>query len=543
MSSLFTFFTALVVSVTLIPLMMRIAPRLGMVDQPDPRKVHTTPTPRVGGVGIVIGSLIPIAFWVPIDNSVLAYLFGALVLLGFGLWDDSRELGHYVKFVGQLIAVLAVVYYGDVYVRTLPFTDLEPLSPAIGKPFTVFAIVGMINAINHSDGLDGLAGGLSILSLSCIAYLAFLANDSTVVTIAIAILGGVFGFLRYNTHPAKVFMGDGGSQFLGFTLAFLAIVLTQNVNPALSPALPALILGLPIIDILAVFAQRAYHRMNWFRATKNHIHHRLLEVGFHHYESVVIIYTIQAVFVVSAMMFRYESDMLITTLYLGVCALVFASLYLALNNGWRVPRGRGSDGHALITSLKKSPLLTKWPLGLVTLAISSLFLITSIITKNVSQDLGIGAIALAGILLVSLIIKIDKGSFVLRAVAYVTSAFVVYLESNLIDSDASFLNSIEVVYFVLLAIAIAIAVRLSDTVEFRINPMDYLVIFIVLSAGVLAKNAPLQDNFGFMVVKLVILFYGCELIISRARSRLNPLTLFGFTALLILGLRGIIPEW
>ena len=542
MSSLFTFFTALVVSVALIPLMMRVAPRLGMVDQPDPRKVHTTPIPRVGGVGIVIGSLIPIALWVPVDNGILAYLFGAVVLLIFGLWDDSRELGHYIKFIGQFIAVLAVVYYGDVYVRTLPFTEMEPLSPAIGKPFTVFAIVGMINAINHSDGLDGLAGGLSILSLSCIAYLAFLASDTTVVTIAFAILGGVLGFLRYNTHPAKVFMGDGGSQFLGFTLAFLAIVLTQNVNPALSPALPALILGLPIIDILAVFGQRAYHGMNWFRATKNHIHHRLLEIGFHHYESVVIIYTIQTFFVVSAIMLCYESDMLIMALYLAVCALVFALLYLALHKAWRVPRTRGSNGHSMVISLKKSPILTKWPLGFVTLAIPSLFLITSVTTKSVSQDLGIGAVALAGILLVSLVIRIDKGSFVFRAVAYVTSAFVVYLESNFIKGDLWFLNSIDIAYFVLLAIAIAIAVRLSDNVEFRTNPMDYLVIFIVLSAGILMKNAPLQDNFGFMVVKLVILFYGCELIISRAQSRLNPLTLLGLATLLILGLRGIIPE-
>ena len=133
MSSLFTFFTALVVSVTLIPLMMRVAPWLGMVDQPDARKVHTIPTPRVGGVGIVIGSLLPIALWVPIDNSILAYLFGALVLLVFGLWDDSRELGHYVKFIGQFIAVLAVVYYGDVYVRTLPFTEIDRKSTRLNS--------------------------------------------------------------------------------------------------------------------------------------------------------------------------------------------------------------------------------------------------------------------------------------------------------------------------------------------------------------------------------------------------------------------------
>lgn len=528
-------------SVTLIPVMMRVAPRLGMVDKPDPRKVHTTPTPRVGGVGIVMGSLIPISLWIPLDHSILAYLIGALILLVFGLWDDSHELGHYAKFIGQFIAVITVVYYGDVYVRTLPFAGLEPLTPFIGKLFTVFAIVGMINAINHSDGLDGLAGGLSVLSLSCVAYLAFLANDNTIVTIAFAILGGVFGFLRYNTHPAKVFMGDGGSQFLGFTLAFLVIVLTQNVNPALSPALPALILGLPIIDILAVFAQRVYHRMNWFRATKNHIHHRLLEIGFYHYESVVVIYMIQTVFVVSAILLRYESDMLIMVLYSGVCALIFTLLYFARNHNWRVPRSHGSNNsHGIFVSFRKSPVLTRWPLGLVTFTVPLLFVATSVITESVTQDLGIGAMVLAGVLSVSLIIKIDKGSFVLRAIAYITSAFVVYLESDFIGSDMLFLNSIEVIYFIALAVAIAVAVRFSDTVEFHTNPMDYLVILIVLSAGVLAKNTLLQDNFGFMVIKLVILFYGCELIISRAQSRLNPLMLFGLSALVILGLRGII---
>jgi UDP-GlcNAc:undecaprenyl-phosphate GlcNAc-1-phosphate transferase len=539
-SNLFIFFTALVVSVALIPLMIRLAPRLGMVDQPDPRKVHTTPIPRVGGVGIVIGSLIPILLWVPLNDDMLAYLFGALVLLVFGLWDDSRELGHYVKFIGQFIAVLAVVYYGDVYVRNLPFMGLEPLSASIGKPFTVIAIVGMINAINHSDGLDGLAGGLSILSLSCIAYLAYLANDTTVVTISFATLGGVLGFLRYNTHPAKVFMGDGGSQFLGFTLAFLAVVLTQNANPALSPALPALILGLPIVDILAVFAQRIYHRMNWFRATKNHIHHRLLEIGFHHYEAVVIIYTIQTLFVVSAVLLSYESDTLIIALYLSVCSLIFILLYIASRISWRVPREHATSGMpGVVHSLKISPLMTKWPLGLVTLAIPLLFLTTSLATNSVSYDLGIGATVLAVILLVALIIRLAKDSFALRAVAYVTSAFIVYLESRFIDAQIPFMNEVDVVYFVVLAVAIALAVKLSDTDEFRTNPMDYLVIFIVLSAGILSKNMPLQDNVGFMVIKLVILFYGCELIISRTRSRLNPLNLSGLTALVILGLRGL----
>ncbi len=150
---------ALVLSMVIIPIMVRLAPRLGMMDKPDPRKVHAIPIPRVGGVGIFFGALIPIVLLLPIDQTLVAYLFGALVLFAFGVMDDCKELGHYVKFIGQFIAVIAVVYYGDVYVSLLPFMGGEPVSALVGKPFTVIAIVGMINAINHSDGLDGLAGG------------------------------------------------------------------------------------------------------------------------------------------------------------------------------------------------------------------------------------------------------------------------------------------------------------------------------------------------------------------------------------------------
>ena len=127
MNGLINFFAALAISIAVIPLMIRLAPRLGMVDQPEPRKVHAKPISRVGGVGIVFGALIPLLLWMPLDASMFAYVFGALVLFGFGAWDDSHELGHYVKFVGQFIAVLTVVYYGDVYVHKLPFMDMERL--------------------------------------------------------------------------------------------------------------------------------------------------------------------------------------------------------------------------------------------------------------------------------------------------------------------------------------------------------------------------------------------------------------------------------
>lgn len=538
MNNLLVFFAALAISVAIIPLMIRLAPRLGMVDMPDPRKVHSKPVPRVGGVGIVFGVLIPLLLWMPLDEAMIAYTFGALVLFGFGAWDDSHELGHYVKFIGQFIAVLGVVYYGDVYVEVLPFMDMEHLPDSIAKPFTVFAMVGMINAMNHSDGLDGLAGGMSVLSLSCIAYLAFLADGQQVVSISIAVLGGIMGFLRYNTHPARVFMGDSGSQFLGFTLGFLAILLTQDVNSALSPALPALFLGLPIVDILAVFAQRIYLGMNWFRASKNHIHHRLLELGFHHYEVVVIIYSIQMFFIASAIFLSYESDALILAIYLGVCSLVFVFLTLAERQEWRAHRRHGrSRFAAIVQSIKQHEFFTNGTTRIVAIVIPFMFLATSILATQVPRDFSLGAGVLAVILLLMLILGL-KDSIVFRAISYVTAAFVVYLETKYIGPESPVLRNVSFGLYALLMVSIWLSVRYASNIEFRTSPLDFLVIFVVLTVGIISHNHFHQDTLGIMAVKLIILFYGCELIFMKLKGRWNSLKL-NMSALITLSVLGI----
>jgi len=539
-SELVTFLTALVISMVVIPAMIKVAPRLGMVDLPDSRKVHSHPVPRVGGIGIVVGSLVPIIMWLPLDTTIRAYLFGAAVLLGFGAWDDSRELGHYTKFIGQFVAVLAVVYYGDLHVKVFPFIYSDGVPPSIGKPFTVFAMVGMINAINHSDGLDGLAGGLSILSLACIAYLASLADGTMVVHVAIAALGGVFGFLRYNSHPAQVFMGDSGSQFLGYTLAFLAVALTQNVNPALSPALPLLFLGLPIIDILAVFAQRIYHGMNWFRATKNHIHHRLLGLNFDHYEAVVIIYSVQAFFVVSAILLRYESDAFISSIYLGTCGLLFGFLLFAQRYGWRAHRSNTvSVATRIVQYIYRHKILANGPLYLVGALVPLFFVVVSVGTQDVPIDFAVLSASIGGILLAFLLLGGRSDSLTARAGIYLTAATMVYLASEYSDRFADFLEMIETPLFVIAAIAIALAVRFSNEVRFRTTPMDYLLIVIVISVGFLSRYAVAHQDLAAMLTKLVVMFYGCELLITRMRQRWNPLVVATLISLAVLGLRGL----
>jgi UDP-GlcNAc:undecaprenyl-phosphate/decaprenyl-phosphate GlcNAc-1-phosphate transferase len=215
------------ISMLVIPLAIRLAPYIGMVDQPDPRKVHKVPVPRVGGLGIAAGTMIPFFFLARFDAVALSFIVGCLVLLVFGVWDDARQISHWPKFLGQLTAVGVVVFWGDLYVTRLPFIEGAVLSPAVGKVFTMFAMVGVINAINHSDGLDGLAAGETLLSLTALAFLGYLTQSGFMTDVALGMIGGLLGFLRYNTHPARVFMGDAGSQVLGFGVAFLVVYLTQ----------------------------------------------------------------------------------------------------------------------------------------------------------------------------------------------------------------------------------------------------------------------------------------------------------------------------
>ncbi|MGI9301481.1 MAG: glycosyltransferase family 4 protein, partial [Gammaproteobacteria bacterium] len=252
MNPVLVLFASMLICMLVIPLMHRLAPYLRMLDEPGERKVHQQPIARVGGFGIVLGAAAPLLLWLTTHPALVWFLFGAAVLLVFGAVDDRYNISHYYKFIGQLIAVVPLVTLGDVYIDRLPLLAGVEVAPWIGQALTVFAIVGMINAMNHSDGLDGLAGGEALLSLIAMCFLAyaFLGSvgptpiagmDSAVVTGVVALvlgtaaIGGVLGFLRYNTHPARVFMGDTGSQFLGFSVGFIAVLMVTRVDRDLSP--------------------------------------------------------------------------------------------------------------------------------------------------------------------------------------------------------------------------------------------------------------------------------------------------------------------
>lgn len=540
-TALILLISAAVISMAVIPLMMRVAPRLGMIDEPNARKVHAQPVSRVGGIGIVIGAMLPLLIWLPMDPLLRAFLFGSAVLMLFGAVDDARELGHYVKFIGQGIAVLTVVYAGDLWVQRVPFLDAT-LPGWFGKPFTVFAMIGVINALNHSDGLDGLAGGEALLSLIAIVYLASLAEaDIGAVAIAMVTIGGLFGFLRFNTHPARVFMGDSGSQYLGFTLGFLAVLLTQRVNTAISPAVVLLLIGLPAIDIVAVLYLRIRNGMNWFRATRNHIHHRLLDLGFAHYETVVIIYSVQALMVSAGILLRYQSDWLLTGLYFGAVIALFGAITTAERRGWRA--GRGTFTAPLsnaLAGLRDSRWLRRAPQALVAVAVPLALVGGVALVTEVPRDFAVISAVLAIVLAAELLFGADRSSIVRRGIVYVTVVFVTYLLANEPRLDTALHQRVEVLFYATLAVAIGLTIRYSRDIEFRTTPTDYLLVFIVLAIGIVPGELFAGNEIAAGLIKAVILIYGCELLLHEGAGRRNPLTLAALAALGWLALSGLV---
>ena len=543
MNPLFELTLAVAVSMLVIPLVRRLAPRFGLVDMPDPRKVHTVPIPRVGGWGITVGSLVPLLLVFKLDPLVQSFLVGCLTLFAFGIWDDARTIGHWTKFAGQLVAVATVVYYGDLWVSRVPFID-GALPAWLGKPFTMFALIGVINAINHSDGLDGLAGGESILSLTALAILGYMSGSPLMLGIALATIGGILGFLRYNSHPAYVFMGDSGSQVLGFTLGFLVVYLTQNANTAVSAALPLLILGVPIADILSVLYQRIRGGMNWFKATRNHVHHRLLQIGFDHYETVVIIYSIQAAFVASAVLARYESDTTVALLYAAGIAGLFCALAAAELRGWHVRRAGGTESRLTraIAALRVSKAMVKGPLLVITVTTPLVMLLSAFWVARTPSEFAAAAAVLALVPAFQLLWPRAVKPALLRLTIYATAIFPAYLLISYRETIPPGVQALTTAVIAMLAVAIVVYVRFSPHERFGTTPTDYLiacgVVALVVYGSVEANSREAVEA----VLLATVLMYACEIIIvstpeSSGRRLLQFSTL---AALLIITLRGVL---
>ncbi|EGL13630.1 MULTISPECIES: MraY family glycosyltransferase [Paenibacillus] len=300
----------------LTPLVKRFAFWVGAIDKPNHRKVHTRIMARMGGVAIFLAFVgayfvISPALSDVNGNAALALVLGGFVIVLTGALDDRFELSPRWKLLGQFVAACIVVACGlKINEFNVPFGGHFSLPDYVSMPLTVLWIVGVSNAVNLIDGLDGLSAGVSGIGTGTILVLALLTPFSdafTVILLCTILLGSISGFLFYNFHPAKIFMGDSGALFLGFALATLSI-LGFKVSVVLSLLTPIMILGVPLSDTFFAIMRRFLNKKPISEADKNHLHHCLLQLGFSHRTTVLIIYGIAAMFGAVAIILNNYTD-------------------------------------------------------------------------------------------------------------------------------------------------------------------------------------------------------------------------------------------
>lgn len=541
MQALFGFFLAMSITVVLIPPLMRWAAPLGIVDLPESRKVHSSPVPRVGGIAMAAGLLIWLVFWGGSTRAMQALLACIVVLLVFGVWDDRKTLSAGPKFLGQAIAALIAIVWGHVCIDTLTLSERMALPIWLSLPLTFFFLMGGTNAFNLADGLDGLAGGMAMVCLCGTALLAFTIGNTVVGSTAVVMVGAVIGFLRFNTHPARVFMGDGGSQMLGFCAAVLAILLTQDQQIPLSTALPLLLLGLPIIDTLMVMTERALEGVSPFKADRRHIHHRLLALGFEHWEAVSLLYLFQGALFVAAWFLRYDSDTEVGLVFVLFAVLVVLPIRLAQRWGWHLRRANGDWAvDTMVTKRAPNALPRSAANALLVVALAAYAVWVLFRGAAPSRDLQLLALALGTVLIGSLMLRWRRpdAGWAEKVALYSTAALALFLSKQAFP-DALHPPLMECVLFPLVALAVVICIRTSRERPFRITPLDILVLLVVATVPNLPDSVASTRSLGLAVAELVLLFYALEALSFSAGVRWRWITASTVAFLIGLAVRAL----
>ena len=322
------FAVAAVLSYFFTPPVKNFAHKVGAIDVPkDARRMHKKPIPRLGGLAIYGGFLCSILIFGQLDETMLCVLLGAAIIVALGIFDDVLALGAKLKFVVQIVAAAIPVCIGDLQIGL--FTNLNPLSDTpfvhlgiLAVPVTIIWIVGITNAVNLIDGLDGLAVGVSSIAAITMLAVALLTGNMPIAITMAALAGACIGFMPYNLNPAKIFMGDTGSTFLGYMLATVSIMGLFKFYAVISFAVPFLILGLPIFDTANAIIRRVAAGRSPMSPDRGHVHHKLIDMGFNQKQAVAILYAISATLGLTAVVLTSSGEVKAIVLLLAVLAAI-----------------------------------------------------------------------------------------------------------------------------------------------------------------------------------------------------------------------------
>ena len=322
------FAVAAVLSYFFTPPVKNFAHKVGAIDVPkDARRMHKKPIPRLGGLAIYGGFLCSILIFGQLDETMLCVLLGAAIIVALGIFDDVLALGAKLKFVVQIVAAAIPVCIGDLQIGL--FTNLNPLSDTpfvhlgiLAVPVTIIWIVGITNAVNLIDGLDGLAVGVSSIAAITMLAVALLTGNMPIAITMAALAGACIGFMPYNLNPAKIFMGDTGSTFLGYMLATVSIMGLFKFYAVISFAVPFLILGLPIFDTANAIIRRVAAGRSPMSPDRGHVHHKLIDMGFNQKQAVASLYAISATLGLTAVVLTSSGEVKAIVLLLAVLAAI-----------------------------------------------------------------------------------------------------------------------------------------------------------------------------------------------------------------------------
>lgn len=544
----YIFLTALFTTLVLIPTISRLAVSIGIFDSQDERKVHAGAIPRLGGIAIFFAVLLGVVLFSDIDRQTRGFLAGGVVIFLTGLTDDLTGLQPKKKLLGQLVAALIMTVVGQVQLTSLG--NLFGTGPIelgyFAVPFTVFAIVGVINAINLMDGLDGLAGGVTAIATSAMGIIAWNTGNMPLVGICIALLGGVVGFLKFNSYPARIFMGDGGSLLLGYSLAFISIDLVGHGDGRVATMVPLIILAVPICDTGYVMVKRLCNRRHIFSPDRSHIHHRIMELGIGHRATVVLVYGLSYLLAIYGVMFQCLSDH-VQLLMLLLMLSVFCVLYRVLA---RLVSHNASlflkDDRSFINVFTYRWIVhcSHYLLVITKYVVLAALFLTVFITSRPGKEL-VSVAALLILLTIVLILQTnDWGNRFLQFVLYFNGAFLVYVMENYgrnTELAGIQLNLLSSLLFLVLFIVSGSLLFLRKKSKVLLNsPMEYFILFIVIAIPLLPDTFTGPRHLLTVTGKSLILFLSYKMIFMLKVRRNRKVIVATLLALVACGMRSVL---
>ncbi|MBX3302528.1 MAG: undecaprenyl/decaprenyl-phosphate alpha-N-acetylglucosaminyl 1-phosphate transferase [Nitrospira sp.] len=530
----FSFIGSLIICMALIPVLATSAARLRVVDVPRQRHAHREPIAKVGGIAFAVATFIAVLVWAPKDSFIPAILLGGAVIMLFGVWDDRVGLHYRVKFTGQVLAASIAMGVVGVRLSSIPFFDDVLLPSWMAVPLTLVVIVGVTNAVNLSDGLDGLAGGLSLISFTGLAYLAYQVNEPLLVLLMVSVLGGLLGFLRFNTYPARVFMGDAGSQFLGHYLAVAAILLTDASRTPYSPLLALFIWGVPLLDTVGVMGQRLMEGRSPFVGDRNHLHHKLLSFGLTHGQAVSVIYLMHGLMVSCAYFLRWQSDAVLVATYLLFVVVILFLFVRQQGQAESLGERSSSVSRRAVASSSGRWTMGDWPLDLLYVAVPFYLAWSITVPREIPSDGGTIAGCLALAVIGSLLSRCAI-SWVVRAALYIGSMCLLYYGEAFPRATATTVLTPMNMGMAALAALVVLAIRWAGEDRFQTTPLDHLIALLAVAMPFLPEMTIGDVPVGPLMAKAVVLFFAFELLLymrSSAVVRLGAVSLAMLTGIM-----------